>query len=263
MKMNFSTVMICGLVVIMAVGPVCAEPKVEVTGLSIAKPDPTSKFNRSKAGNISAGTKIYFEIADKTKNFLKIDEKSSKLTAFVDDKGTDLTKTKEKSWSSPSWLGSFPKITDDKHAARFEIKSSVCPAKGATKVTIDATMVLLGGADLKTETQADVELKLDAKITIGPAPFEIKKIEKGWGDWQRAVTLFTPKPTDGIKSIKFYGPDGKEIESKQTSWSSSNKNINLTYSLKKKIDKVTVKIEFYQKVEKIIVPIKISLGVGL
>lgn len=263
MKTNFSTLGICGLVLMIAVGLVWAEPMVEITGLSTARPDPTSKYNRSKAGNIPVGTHVYIEITDKTKNFLSFDDKASKLAAFTDDKGTDLTKIKKKSWGRPNWLGSFPKITDDKHGARFEIKSTVCPAKGATKVKIDATIVLLAGSGQKTETQEDVELKLDAKITIGPAPFTIDRIEKGRGSWKRAVTLFTEKPVDGIKSIKFYDADGKEIESKRTSRSTSNKNVSWTYSLKKKVDKATIKIEYYQKVEKITVPINISLGVGL
>ncbi len=261
---NFSTLAICCLLIIVVVGSVRADPTVEVTGLSVAKPDQANKYNQSKAANIPAGTHIFFEIADDTRNFIKLDAKASKLSAFLDNKGTDLAKTKKKGWgSSPNWLGSFPKITDDQHAVRFEIKSAACPTKGATKLTVGATMVLLAGSDLTTEKQIDVEFKLDGKITIGPVPFEIKRIEKGWGSWERAVTLFTNQPVDGIKSIKFFDAEGKEIESKQTSKSTSNKNINLTYSLKKKVDKATIEIQYYQKVETLNVPVKRDIGVGL
>ena len=263
MKLNLFTLAICCVVLFAIISPAWAQTKAEITGLSVAQPDPDNKYNQSKAGSIPVGTYIYVEIADKTKNFIKLDAKASKLNAFLDDKGADLTKTKKKSWGSSPWLGSFPKITDDKHAVRFDIKSTECPTKGATKLTLNATMELLAGSDLKTEKQADVELKLDGKITIGPAPFEIKRIEKGWGSWKLAVTLFTNKPVDGIKSIKFLGPDGKEIESKQTSRSTMNDDINLTYSLKKKVEKATIEIEYYQKVEKVTVPVKCELGVGL
>ncbi|MCD4823123.1 MAG: hypothetical protein K8S55_00820 [Phycisphaerae bacterium] len=237
-----------------------------VVGLTIAQPNPESKYNRSMVSGVDTGTSIYFLVTDKKATFIKLDEKASKLVSLTDDKGTDLTqsKTKTRRWGRPKWLGSSSKISDDKHSLSFAIKGPSRPAKGATKILVKAKMVAIVGSDVKTGEQKDVPVKIGSKITAGPHPLEISKLGKGWNKkLPFTITIHGTKSFDAIKSVTFLDAAGKEIESKKSGSSRTHKSYGITYALGKKVDTVTVKIAYFAKVTPVEIPVDVKVGLGL
>lgn len=63
MKKEFLTLTICGLVLMIAVGPVWAEPKAEITGLAVAKPNPADKFADAIA-KLPKGCMVILAVSD-------------------------------------------------------------------------------------------------------------------------------------------------------------------------------------------------------
>ncbi len=241
-----------------------------VAGLSVAKPDLKSPHGESLAKGLNAGTKVYFVLADKERLFTQLNKDESKLTSFVDDKGTNLleSKTKKKSrYGRRGGIDSWPKISKDGHSLQFSISGPGTPASGAKEILVKGKIVVELGGGEKTAEQKDVELRIGSEIKAGPAPMIISKLGKGWGKWKFQIELETGSAYKAIKKIAFFDEAGKEIESNKSGWSSSGskekKKYNLTYNLLKMVNKVTVKITYFSKLEKIAVPIDRKIGVGL
>lgn len=238
-----------------------------VLALQIVQPDPNNKYGQSAIPGIQPGVTVHLAVSDKTRQFIQISEEESSMKTFSDDKGTDFLKSKKRFGSGPAWLGSFPDISDDGHTVKFQLRSEIMPAQGASKLTAKGKLVLLSASDEKTESQADIAMKIDEAITAGPANFTISQIDKGWGDAAVVVSLKTDDPVAAIKTVTFLDAEGKEIEANKsgTMWSGSGKNrtTTLSYGLKKKVDTFGVKITYYTKVEKVDVPIDRTITLGL
>lgn len=233
-----------------------------VVGLSIAQPDPDSKYGQSLAPMLPTGTKICLAVSDKTKTFLEISDEETKIETLTDDKGTDMMESPKKgSFLQKARLDAFPKISEDKHAIAFAISSPVVPAKGAKELQLKASIVLVAGEDLTSQEQKDVSLKDDTEITIGPAPLTITSVK------EKSFSVKTEKPIAAIKQILFMDAEGKTLDIKQGSRSVSGwktKTYTLYFYAEAKMpEAVTVKIEYYKKTEKITVPVDVKFGVGL
>ena len=145
------------------------------------------------------------------------------------------------------------------------------------------------GSGETTAEQPDVPLKSAGTITAGPVPLEIGPAKKDEGlqidffgiqlgddaeDRQpkTIVKLTSHKNIDAIKKIVFLGADGKEIGQHQVGYSSSTsparnggspkEHHSRTIALSTDVEKATVRVVAYEKLETIVMPIDFEIGVG-
>jgi len=243
------------------------EAKTEVVGLWIGKKDPNSKWERSYVMGRRPGTSVFVRIAPPDKQIISVDDKACKLAGFSDDKGTDLAKAKKSRFAfGAGWLGSND-ISDDGKTCLVEIRSQSTPATGAKELKIRARLVLRCGGEVKTAEAKDVALNKGAKIAAGPVPMEISKVSKGRGEAKLEITLKSSTSFDAIKSLTFIAPEGKVIKHRKTGSGRSGFGDKYTYerfySLYEEVKTVSIRIEYYDKIETLTVPIKLTTGVGM
>ena len=243
-----------------------AGAKVEVAGLSVARPMPGDKFGRSMARGIDSGTTVALRIVQPAKTMVRVDEDASKLEAFADDQGTDLSKTASR--FGPRWL-SWGSFSEDGHTYRFSIvNSKKVPAAGTKHVHVKARIAVECGSDVKTAEAKDVALKKGTALTVGPLKMTVGDVKDGGFQSKMTVELSSKQPFTAVRKVTFLGPDGKVIKHRGAgsgSWSvfGKAKTYTVSYGLAEKVDTVTVRFEYYGKVEKITVPIDVKVGLGL
>lgn len=251
------------------------EVKIEVVGLSIAKGNPSDKFDRSMVRGIPKGTAVHFAITDKTRFFTRFDKESARIELFTDQVGTDLLKP---SILNKAGMGLSPSVSDDHHTATFSMRGPQTPAPGAKEIHLRGKVVVEIGVDEKTEEQKRLLLKIGSSVTVGPCPFKIKNIQ-AFGENSLQITLSSNKSHSAIKTIEFIGADGKKIKSRKTGQSSMGWDKNMTYDLyysltrdketalkdaeKMIAELVTARITYFTKVDKLEVPIDVKVGLGL
>jgi hypothetical protein len=74
------------------------------------------------------------------------------------------------------------------------------------------------------------------------------------------------RPTEAIKKLAFFDAEGREVESQVLGQSSSGFGDRMTYGtlygLARKLDRVTVRITYYETLEPVTVPLDLTTGVG-
>lgn len=241
-------------------------PVVKVVALSVALPDPNSKYGQSLSPSMSAGTSLYVMISSADRFFVALDEEGSKLAAFGDDKGTDLSKSDDRFGSS--WTGPWTRISEDGRSCNLAVISGKTPAPGARELKLKASVLLLCGADEKKAQQKDLELKKGAKLSVGPVEAEIEQVQeqKIGSETTVYLSIKSEKSLDAVRKLTFTGADGKEIQAVPAG--SSRMGIlgkfvyNRSWSLKGNPAKVGVEVTYFDKVEKLQVPVEVTVGVG-
>jgi len=251
---------------------VCAAPrlapaqdaKVEVTQVSVGK-KLTDAQKDLFFGN-AAGTKLMLLISLPGRTFIGAEREESVFKSFKDDKGTELFAPLGHAPETDDWLGAFgPKFTDDGKMCGLSVEAPGLPAKDATKLSFAGDLVLRCGATPKTVEQKNVALKKGAKITVGPVPMTVTSAAVAGN--QTNFDLHARAPLDRIVSIRFFDSTGKQIAGGQRGYESGsimgNYEITTSYELQRKVTAVNVKITYFEKVEKVTVPVQIEAGLGL
>ncbi len=267
---------------------------VEILGISLAKPLPTREEDDEQAspfmmsvGQGRPGTLLAVMLSDPEREIITLDDERAKVTACTDDLGNDLT---EGSFGGRVSFSRMPlMVRKGRHLALTEIDLPLLPAAGAAKIRLRGELAIRCGTGEAASEQADVPLKSAGKITAGPVPLEIGPAKKDEGlqiDFfglqpagnaeesqpKVTVTLTSRKNTDAIKKIVFLTADGKEIGQRQLGSSNSTslapgggspmEHHSRTIGLAADVEKATVRIVAYEKLETIVVPIDFEIGVG-
>ncbi|NIA07274.1 MAG: hypothetical protein GWP14_06515 [Actinobacteria bacterium] len=233
-------------------------------GLAIFRPDLKDPSQSEVGFGNKPGTTLHVKIMQQDKFIIDVDDKASKLLSFTDDKGTDLSKQKQKRFGQ-GWLASFPKIAEDGQSCIIEIRSDRLPKAEAGQITVKAQIALTCGSGEKTERVENVSLKPDITLNVGPMAIKIAKVGKpDWGNAKLNIQLSTKQNLANIKTVEFFDTDGQEIKSRQTGSMSSNNVVFMkSYNLDKKVDTATISVTYFEKVESVTVPIDIRASVGL
>ena len=263
------------LVMIFAIGlsstaQVAAQnPQAQIIGMNVYTPDPNNGSQAEIGGFVNKpGTSLYMKIAGNGKVIIGIDEKASKLTSFVDDKGTDLSKKRkvEGPWGrfGHNWL-TKKKITKEGKACIVQINSQHTPQAKAQALALKADIVLSCGAGEKTVREENFALKKGSTLTVGTMELKVEEAGKpDWGDAKLSVKFSSKEDFAKIKSLEFIDGNGQKIDSRQTGSGSSGANwYSRTYSLQQKVDTATVSVTYYAELESVVVPVDIRTGVGL
>jgi hypothetical protein len=271
--------------------------KVEVVGLTVEKvatapkaeagavgdggmmvPGPTMRLGRF----IQEGTTVSLHVSLPGRTITGFDDQQSKLTAFKDDKKTDLAKARPKPKDAGVGFnfgpGSSPltaEIGPGGHSCFVDVKGPALPATGAGRISVKADLVFRCGEGEKTAEQKDVALTDGTKITAGPVPMTVKP-GQGFGvnlpgqpaaDQGTTIILRTERPLAAITSVAFFDAAGQEIKSQKTGFNAAgvgeNVQIETWYRLEKKVDKVGVKVTYFEKIVNLSVPVDLTVGIGL
>jgi hypothetical protein len=242
-----------------------SKPSVIVAGLSLARERKDDKFHRSMVSGVKAGTTVSLYVSMPGKTIIELDRDACMLTKFTDDKGTVLAKP----GNTSSWLGSFVQIAKDAHLCTQVLRSMQLPAAGASSLTIDARLAFICGESPKT-AQCDVSLAKGTPVKLGMVAAKITKVGKPrFGHTMKfSVTFTSSQSFDSIRKLVFLDSAGKEIKSRYAgggkhSAFGSTSTYSKRYELEKKVDKVTIKIDYWSKIETVTVPVKLNVGMGL
>jgi hypothetical protein len=247
---------------------------VEVFGLSIGKPAP--KLSGEDTGSFGAfavqpGTRLTLWLSARTRQIVDLDEKASTITSFMDDKETDLMKQEAKRGGFGGFSFGFgplsSSISPDKHHCTVEVRADHRPAAGATTIRLKADLVLKCGSGEKVAETKNASLTKGSKLAGGPLTFIIDNVDEGgFGDSKMSLAVETEGDIAAIKEVAFFDVSGKAIKSRRMGWSSSGFGGKTThvvnYGLEKKVDQVTARITYFDKIEAVKVPVDLKTGIG-
>lgn len=246
-----------------------AGAKVRVAGIRVVSEGVGKNKTELRPFNYNKGTTLALLVRLPAGGLIKFNRGASKLSAMTDDKGSDFTRKPKKTgrFSFGSRTGfemAFNAISKDGGAALVQIGSPNLPAKGATRVSVSGTLVFQRASRKQTFKQTGVALKAGTKIQAGKIPFTITKAGKPqWGNAAASVTLRTTQAGPELAGIRFLDAAGKEIKSSRQSWSRGGKMSSSTYTLARKVDKVTVVMDYWTDLQTITIPFNLKTGLGL
>jgi hypothetical protein len=244
-----------------AAGEAKQAPTAQATGLSIRKPLPPKK----KEGFVfsPAGTTLNVTISAPGRYIIGIDAKASKLDHFSDDKQTKLNGS---GLFTSSWLSDYVSILPDGEQCTAEIRGTNVPVKGAGKILAKATLILKCGAGEKASEKKEIAMKKDTAVAVGAFSLRVTGEGSNFGGGSVAIV----SETRNVKSAEFFDAKGNAIKTVGTPfWSpffgggDGKMRQALTYHLPKKIDAVSVKFTYFDKVEMVSVPFDLRVGIGL
>ncbi len=198
-------------------------------------------------------------------SLLGIDEEACEITTWKDEKGTDYSQTE--GFGKVPWLGSFPQISDDGGAMKFELVSRIEPTAGATTMTLDATVGLLVGSATKTDTLKAVKLAKGTKINIAGIEATISDISEGFGEGKQ-ITLEAKRDFKTLKSFTLLNAAGEPMETSRAGSGSFGWGDDYTYQVSYSVagqlpESADINVESYSKVETVPVRITKTLGFGM
>lgn len=239
-----------------------ASDKPQVYAVEIKKPEP----GRDERFAAQEGITVKVFIPQPERFIIGVDQKQSKLTSFVDDTRTDLSKARGSNGFKQDFLSPFNEVTKDGHGIKLDLRAPQPPAPGARSIQIRAKVALRVGSNERKQEIKHVNLA-ESKISLAGMNVTVKRAkDQPWGDYKMSVTLSANRPQDCIRKLSFVGPDGKEIKSGAISRSSfsfgSGGNWDVTYGLGAVVDKATIRVEYFDTVEVVSVPLDVDLGVG-
>jgi len=244
---------------------------VEVLGLRIVKPAPGSN-DRLRAFNWrTPGTTVALLLTVPQGGLVAFDREASKVTAFIDDKGKDLTKSEVKNnfGRDAAAFEMMPTISKDGKQCSAEVSAPGVPTRGCATLTVSGEAALQVATQKKDFTAEKVALKPGTRISAGAIGFTIERAGKPeWGDEDGfSVALQAKQKLDSIADVQFFDAAGKQIEANRTSTRSmesmNDVTVTWTYRLKSKVDSAKIVFWYWTDKRKITVPINLTIGMGL
>jgi hypothetical protein len=265
-------------------------PRISLLRIQVAKPEPAQANapggfpRRGRFGFSSeprAGTTLTFLVEDADRLIENVEFRNCRITKFRDDKDTNLledeTAHEADGDGAPTPPGLQPseaafeaEVDPGGHHATVSIHSARLPASSATKILLEANLVLRYSRGEKTVEQKNVNLKLD-KITASPNPLVIATQSdaglmfgrQGGMQAGTQVILYHQGPMHGVRKIAFIGPDGNEIQSRISGSGSSGSLHQTHYQLTGKVETCTVRVVVPDLVETATIAISVNTGVGM
>jgi len=263
---------------VLAVGVARAQPpQVEVRGVRVVGEGYGGEMSL-RPFNWTKGTTLSLLVIVPDGGLIGFDSDGSKLTALKDDKGTDLMKAppapkargRFRAAARGGRLSPFAHLSKDGKACVVEVRTGQVPAKGATRLTAMGTLAFRRATGKKAFRQEKVALKPGTKIAAGAIPLTISKV--GAPRWKRSgmvweIALKADQDTTPIAAVRFFGGDGKEIESASAGGSRmtmmGRTEVTRNYQLARKVDAVTVEVEYWTGLKTISVPFDVTCSLGL
>jgi hypothetical protein len=202
------------------------------------------------------GTQVHVRVKCAGAALLGIDDDASKLIAFTDDRGTDLSQKDQ-------WLWPFLHTSDDGQETTVTLKSEKTPGPGARELRLRAVVALKTGADPQLAETKDCAFAAGSTLDAGFATWTVKESKRENGGL--SLTLHATTSFDGVRELVFVGPKGalKHDERGTCGWSINGKG-EYTKSLfvPGAPEKMTMRVAYWGRTETAQVPIDVAAGVG-
>jgi hypothetical protein len=239
--------------------------EVQLVRLSVSKPArPRADGVGPPLGAGLKGTSLSLCVVIPGRHVVGCDLDACKLAQFIDDKGTVLLRP-----DAPRTWSGYSKAESEPHALILELSGDEVPAPGAATISLKADVVILCGSGEKTAEKTDIALVTGTKFSVGPFAYTIESTrEVDLGESKCLLTLESGQPFDeAIREISFLDPAGKPMKSQLYSNGRGVNNgiqiYNGMFGLDRKVEKVTMRIVYFEKFERMHVPVDVTTGLGL
>ena len=143
-------------------------PQIVAGGIQIANIVAPKDDMMSRPFNAENGTKLVLWIKMPAgQGLIEIDDDTSLLQSFSDDKGTNLG----------GRIGSFPDEFKDGSGGTVEITSTGLPAAGATRLVAEGTLALNVSSGVKPERVANVSIQNGRTFLLGKTSITVAEVE--------------------------------------------------------------------------------------
>ncbi|BCS34269.1 hypothetical protein TBR22_A34980 [Luteitalea sp. TBR-22] len=229
-------------------------PTVSLAGLQVvARSLGKGRFRDAVAFDAQPGVSIALgvKVAPGTA-LLDIDDDDSEITAWTDDKQTDMN-------IEPDW-GSFPTYTEDQSAGIISVRTPMLPAAGASSVTVTGTLGVTTAAGTRTVQARKVALTKGTSFQLGTIAGVVGDFEPT--DTGGTITLKVAGRMSAMKRLRFLDAAGTEIEADANGSMTSPLESEYTYTLKAKATTATIELELWQNLQTTPVPFTVTATVG-
>lgn len=238
------------------------EPRVTAVGVAVAKSQKDSKWGGSEVMGMNAGTSVYLKIQLKGKTILSIDEAETPKIFGKD--GEDLTGDSKKYRGSLRFRANY---NPERDACTVPISGGKIPPTGSDKISVKGAITFVCGAAPKTET-VEGDVKKDGKFKIANVDSKIQRLAKGFKENSSRISFRGSKSFDAVSEIYAVDKDGQEYKGSSAGSSSFGIGGKMTYDrsfqFECKQDQIAkFKVVYFSKLEKVKVPVDVSLGLGL
>jgi hypothetical protein len=231
--------------------PTKGRPTVEVVRVEVNKKhDKTVPYSYT-------GISVSLEVRQPGKQVLGLDP-SSAVSEFKDDKGTSLL-------FPGIFKTQFSQMAVAKDHSGMTVavfRNGAAPAKGATKISLKGTLVLVCGLDPKETEEKEIEFKANTTVKTGDYTVKVTG-EKGFGSAGAFFTITSAAANMTLSSVTVKDADGKAVEVTPMGHYGYSKHWVYSYGLKKVMPKGKISVNYFSKEEKATVPVDVSFGVGL
>lgn len=229
------------------------DPEVVVGGIQIARVVVSKDDFSAKPFHAENGTRIVLWVKMPAgQGLIEIDEDTSLLQHFGDDKGTNLG----------GKFDSFPDEFKDGTGGTFEIESTGFPAAGATALLAEGSIAMTVATGTRKTRVANIALRNDAKFMLEKTPITVAEVETQ-GDSQTFTLKLPRQVMTGIKEVVFLDAKGQPIEGRRTGSGYMNDAAEMGFSVKTAAKTLTLEFEAWQGLRTIKVPFKVKAGIGL
>lgn len=240
-----------------------ATPTIKAVGMNIGLADPDSEYGGSYVLGRSAGIEITFMVEDKNSFFVSvIDEgkEKSDLSLVVDGKKLDNT-------NSFSRIGFMSSISDNGQRVTVPVSATQLPPKGATSVKVTGKLVLMAGADEKTD-KVSFKVAVGETVQLGPISTKISSVDEyDFGETVTNIAFETNQSMDVISSLKFLDENGKELETNSGGSSSFGFGDQMTYmrafQVAGKPTALTAQVKYFGSTQTLTVPVDLDVDLSL
>ena len=235
--------------------------KIRAIGLTLRKPLPAKPGAFAYTPN---GVTMDLVVTQPGKFLVALDTKESKLDSFTDDKKNNLYKKAGLFGGSSEWIsGYLTQFSPDGEQCTLQITAANPPGKGAEKILVKASLVLKCGSEEKTTDKKEIALKTNEEVSVGDFKMKVNSAA------QFGAGLAVQSAEPNVKSIEFFDADGKALKLAPGGRSTNNfapggKPLSfVSYFLNQKMDKVSFKITYFNKIESVTVPVDLRVGLDL
>ena len=227
----------------------------KVVGLAVTKPGPPDV----KLGvSVRDGVQLTAILRLPMRTIVVVDEMQSKISTFTDDKGTDLFKTAAVRVRPPR-IVSEEAISGEYAKLIFHAPSS--PARTATRIRVKGAVALMVGEKEEVVKKQDVSLKKGIDLGFGIVQLNDRPI----GDLNSAIY----KGSRPLKLANFFTITDREIPVRTNSSSLVNRNAakgefsTYFHGLPRGIDRCTLHVTYFERLEQVILPVELDVGLDL
>lgn len=243
--------------------------KAEVVGIHVTKTPYKDDKDLSIGMGSGPGVRIDVLVTSDEGGIIKLDDKKSRISKLVDDKGTDLLKKasgNDDSFGGFGPIGPFAKVSKDMKACLLNVDGKNVPAAGAKSLQLEGNFVLVVGKGKEVVKQENVELRKGASFKLGGIGFKIDAAGKpDFGDAAMQLALST-KEGPKVAHVRFLDGAGKEIEAKPAGSSAMSFGDDTSYSwnydFKQELKAATIEVTLWKGVASLDVPVKASISIG-